>query len=169
MVYRVGVKHLSRYLSEVDIFKGLSDRHLDRIAGLCEEWSFQAGEYLSIQNESGSRLYVIRRGEIEITTGHGDTRLMVRTVGEREAMPVAVLFEPPIMVTSARAATDGEALVIPRVGLMELCELEPRIGMHIYASVCGILMSRYRDTLVKLLDYASPAFHVGASWSGAEV
>ena len=85
MVYRVGVEHLSRYLSEVDIFKGLSDRHLDRIAGLCEEWSFQAGEYLSIQNETGSRLYVIRRGEIEITTGHGDTRLMVRTVSERES------------------------------------------------------------------------------------
>ncbi len=37
MVYRVNVKHISRFFQEVDIFQGLSERHLDRIASLCQE------------------------------------------------------------------------------------------------------------------------------------
>ena len=46
MVYRVGVKHLSHFLGEVDIFQSLSERHLDRIAALCEEREFKAGDFV---------------------------------------------------------------------------------------------------------------------------
>ena len=123
MVYRVDVGHLTPFLREVDMFRGLMDRHLDRIAALCEQWRFRAGDYLSTPGESASRLYVIRRGEVTVTIGSNDESLVVRTVKEREAMPVVILFEPPLQVTTARAATDGEAFVIPRVRLLELCEL----------------------------------------------
>ena len=88
---------------------------------------------------------------------------------EREAFPIAVLFEPPILVTTTKASVDGEALVIPRVRLMELCELEPQIGMHIYKSACGIIMNRYRYTLHMLADQVNPTVHIGQSWAGAEV
>ena len=107
MVYRVDVKHVTSFLHEVDIFRGLAERQLDRIAGLCEEWSFRAGDYLGVQNEQGTRLYIIRHGEITVTTSTDEMNAVVRTVRERETLPVAVLFEPPILVTTAKAATDG--------------------------------------------------------------
>ena len=169
MVYRIDVKHVTHFLHEVDIFRGLSERQLDRIAGLCEEWSFRAGDYLGIQNERGSRLYIIRHGEITVTTGTGESNVVVRTVRERETLPIAVLFEPPLLVTTAKAATDGEALVIPRVRLLELCELEPKIGMHVYKSVCGILMSRYRYTLHRLSEFVDSTININSLSDGAEV
>ena len=169
MVYRVGVRHLSRFLQEVDIFQGLSERHLDRIAALCEESSFGEGDFLGVQNQPGSQLYVIRRGRVTATIGSEQTNIVVRTLVERETFPLAVLFEPPLMVTTARAASDGEALMIPRVRLMELCDLEPRIGMHIYKAACGILVSRYRYALQELAESINPAVHVSPSWSGTEV
>lgn len=171
MLYRTDVKHLSHFLQEVDLFQGLAERHLDRIAALCEETSFKAGELLAIQRDQGSRLYVLRRGQVLATTGFGDASLKVRTLGEHETFPVAVLLEPPVLVTTARAVTDGEALVIPRVRLLELCELEPRIGMHIYRAVSAIVMNRYRWALDQLSQSMKPAVQLGAPWEkrGGEV
>ena len=134
----------------MDIFRGLSDRNLDRIAGLCEEASFGAGGYLGKQNEAGTHVHIIRKGEFTVTTGSGESSIVVRSVGPYETLHLAVLFEPPILVTTAHAATDGEAWVIPRVRLMELCELEPSIGMHIYQAACAIVIRRYRHTLDRL-------------------
>jgi CRP-like cAMP-binding protein len=169
MVYRVNVGHISRFLQEVDIFKGLSERHLDRIAALCEETSFREGDVFGNQDERGSDLYIIKKGEIIVSTGSGDSSVVVRTVSEREAFPVAVLCEPPLLVTTTRATTDGETMVIPRVRLLELCELEPRIGMHVYMAGCAIIMKRYRYTLQMLSDSINLAAHINPSWEGAEV
>ena len=138
------------FLSEVDLFRGLSERHLERIAALCEDFRYSAGDYLGFQDEPGDRLYLVRSGEIVATTGRGGNPLEVRTVVSHEAFPVAALFNPPILVTTSRAATDGTAFVIPRVRLLELCELEPRIGMHIFIKASAILASRYRHTLDRL-------------------
>lgn len=150
MVYRVGVRHISEFLRGVDIFQGLSDRNLDRIAGLCEEAAFRAGDYLGIQNDQGTHLHIIRKGEFTITTGFEGSTVVVRSVVPYETLHLSVLFEPPLLVTTAQAATDGEAWVIPRVRLMELCELEPTIGMHVYRAACGIVIRRYRHTLDRL-------------------
>lgn len=169
MVYRVGVSHIRNFLQEVDIFQELPERHLDRIAALCDEWSFKEGDYLGRQDERGDRIYIIRKGEIIVTTGSQDTYVVVRTVHEGETFPIAALFKPPLLITTTRAATDGEAFVIPRVKLLELCELEPGIGMHIFKSGCEILMHRYRYTLQRLSEAVSPAIHINPSWEGAEV
>lgn len=169
MVYRVGVRHLSHFLKEVDIFQGLSEDHLDRIASISREHSFNAGDHLSIQDELGSQLYVIRNGEVEVTTKSGNVEVVVRQMQPHETLPVAILFEPPTMVTTAKAITNGEALAISRVGLLELCELEPRIGMHIYKAVCGILMSRYRYTLHKVVGSMSSSAQIDPQWGGTEV
>ena len=169
MVYRTGVRHLSRFLQEVDIFQGLSERHLDRIAALSEESSFKSGQLLGVQNEPGDRLYVLRQGEVIATTGPPDNPLAVRTVRQHETFPLAILFEPPLNVTTARASTDGNALTVPRVRLMELCDLEPHIGAHIYRAACGILVSRYRYALQRLADSVQSATHVSPRWRGTEV
>ncbi len=169
MVYRVGVRHISAFLQEVDIFRGLSDRHLQRIAGVSKESSFSTGDYLAIQNELGSELYVIRRGRVTVTTGSDEAKIVVRTVTERETVPVAVLFEPPLMVTTARAATDGDAIVMPRVGLMELFDIEPAIGVHIYKAACSVVASRYRNALNRLADSIGAPVQLDPRWSGAEV
>ncbi len=169
MVYRVGPTYLSQFLQEVDIFRGLPERHFDRIAALCEERAFRIGDYLGVQNELGSSLYVIRSGEIILTIGSQDAYVVVRRAGARETLFLGTLFEPPLLLATGRASTDGEALVIPRVRLLELCELEPKIGMHIFRAACGVLVNRYRYALDRLMESANHSVDVNPSWKGAEV
>ena len=147
MVYRSASAYVLHFLSEVDLFRGLSERHLERIAALCEDFDFKAGDYLGFQDEPGDRLYLVISGEITATTGASDAPLEVRTVVSHEAFPVAALFNPPILVTTSRAATDGAAFVIRRAPLLELCEIEPRIGMRVFSKASAILASRYRRAL----------------------
>ena len=138
------------FLSEVDLFSGLSARHLERLAAICEDFEYAAGDYLGFQDEPGDRLYLVRSGRIIAATGALDNPIEVRTVVSREAFPLAALFNPPILVTTSRAATDGTAFVIRRVRLLELCEIEPRIGMRIFNNASAILASRYRYALDRL-------------------
>ena len=168
MVYRSPAALVTHFLNEVDLFRGLSARHIERVAALCEEFDFEAGDYLGYQDELGDRLYVVRSGEVTATTGARDRPVAVRTVAPREAFPVAILFNPPKLVTTSRAATDGSAFVIPRVRLLELCELEPRIGLHIFSAACGILASRYRYTLDRLAEVVSSE-DAPAIWAGGEL
>lgn len=169
MVYRVNVKHISRFLQEVDVFQGLSERHLDRIAALCDEETFRKGERLTMRDDRGTKLYVLRSGELKVSTGSRDSDVVVRTLHEKEAFPLAILMEPPTLVTTNEAITDIEAYVMPRVRLLELCELETRIGLHIYKASFSILMNRYRYTLAELAESMNSATHINPAWKGAEV
>ena len=169
MVYKIGVRHVSHFLQDVDLFRGLSVQNLDRVAGLCEEWEFDEGQILGVQNEPGHRIYIIRDGEIMVTTGTSDKTVVVRTVREHETFPVAALFDPPLLITTSRATTGGSAFVIPRVRLMELCELVPRIGMHIYRAASVILVSRYRYTLERLADPLKEFTEISPRSAGGEV
>lgn len=155
MLYRSPAAIVTHFLTEVDLFHGLSMRHIERVAALCEDFEFREGDYLGHQDELGDRLYVVRTGEVTATTGAREKSLAVRTVRVHEAFPVAIFFNPPTLVTTSQAATDGSAFVIPRVRLMELCQLEPRIGLHVFSNACGILASRYRYTLDRLADVVS--------------
>ena len=155
MVYSSPSTFAAHFLAEVDLFKGLSARHLERLAAICEDFEFAAGDYLGFQDEPGDRLYLVRSGEIIAATGARDNPIEVRTVVSREAFPIAALFNPPILVTTSRAAADGAAFVIPRVRLLELCEIEPRIGMRIFINASAILASRYRYALDRLSDAAA--------------
>lgn len=169
MVYRTGVQHVADFLQEVDVFRGLSERHLDRVAALCEETEFRAGDNLGDQGAPGHRIYILRSGEVTATTGARDKSLVVRTLREGETFPVAALFEPPIQITNARASTDGAVLVIPRVRLIELCDLEPTIGLHIYRASCRILVNRYRYTLNRLADVEVANVEISSNRAGGEV
>ena len=169
MVYKTGAQHVTDFLQEVDVLRGLSERHLDRISALCEETEFTKGDNLGDQDAPGHQIYIVRSGEITATTGAQDKSLVVRTVREGETFPVAALFEPPIQITSARAATDGTAFVIPRVRLIELCELEPRIGLHIYRAACRILVTRYRYALNRLADEHGANVEISSSRAGGEL
>ena len=168
MLYRSPAAIVTHFLTEVDLFQGLSMRHLERVAALCEDFEFKEGEYLGHQDEPGDMLYLVRSGEVTATTGAREKSLVVRTVRAREAFPVAIFFNPPVLVTTSRASTDGTAFVIPRVRLMELCQLEPRIGLHVFSAACGILASRYRYTLDRLAEVVS-GIDITSAGDGGEV
>src|SRR5687767_1593555 len=56
-------------LKGVEVFEGLSDAELKRIAGICQEAEYQKGEIITTQGESGDEMFIIREGFVEISVG----------------------------------------------------------------------------------------------------
>lgn len=102
-------------LHKVELFVGLPQEELDRIAGIVSGCSAEAEEVLFEEGEPGDVFYMVASGAIEIvkTTGGGnEEKLAVRRAGEAFG-EMALLNDAPRSAT-ARAQDAAELLMISR-------------------------------------------------------
>ena len=139
-------------LRNTDIFEALTDDDLLLVAGIGEVRPIVAGTRLAQAGEQGEILYVILEGQVRLLArGRGD-EVPVRVAEAGESVPLAVILEPPVLVTSVEAITDGEVFAIPTLQLLELCELHPMLGFQVYRATAMAFERRYRKTLERLTD-----------------
>ncbi len=139
---------------QAELFAGLDDWQASRVISLGRLLQVPAGETLARAEEPGGQFFVIIRGQAQLSAHSRLGEITVRIAGPGESFPLAVLIGAGTMITSARAMTDMELLVIQRSQLLDLFTREPAIGMHIYAAVAEVLGNRYRRTLAHLTHSA---------------
>jgi signal-transduction protein with cAMP-binding, CBS, and nucleotidyltransferase domain len=59
------------FLKQSDIFYQFTQTQLELVANLCVEKTFQAGELIFAENNSGKELYIIVQGEVNISVNPG--------------------------------------------------------------------------------------------------
>lgn len=133
-------------LRETDIFEGLTDAELGYVAAISRRRKVHAGERLAEGGSRGETLFVVLEGDLVLLT-HGPQETPVRTAHAGESVPLAVIIEPPVLVTTVEAASDGEVLAIPRKRLLDLFENQPLIGLRVYRAAAKSFEQRYRMTL----------------------
>ena len=75
------------FLKQSDIFYQFTQTQLELVANLCVEKTFQAGELIFAENNSGKELYIIVQGEVNISVNPG----VVGTEGKSEKTVIATL------------------------------------------------------------------------------
>jgi CRP/FNR family cyclic AMP-dependent transcriptional regulator len=55
-----------RLLSMVDVFEGLSEEDLERLARLARDATYEQGEVLPEPQEGGEKLYVLKEGRVQL-------------------------------------------------------------------------------------------------------
>ena len=133
-------------LRDSDVFEGLTDNELSEVAAIGHRRRVSAGERLAEGGSRGEMLFVILEGELRLLT-HTLEETPVRTARTGETVPLAVIIDPPVLVTTVEAPADGEVFVIPRRGLLDLFEKEPLIGFQVYRAAAKVFEHRYRITL----------------------
>ncbi|MFV2007349.1 MAG: cyclic nucleotide-binding domain-containing protein [Longimicrobiales bacterium] len=106
---------ISAVLAKVDLFEGLPDDDLERIANIVGGATAEAGEVLFEEGESGDAFYVVVDGAVEIVkrvSGGDEEKLAVRRRGEAFG-EMALLNDAPRSAT-ARAVDDTQLMVVPR-------------------------------------------------------
>jgi hypothetical protein len=147
---------LRNRLRESDIFEALTDDELSHIAAISRRQVVTAGERLAEGGSRGETLFVVLHGTLRLLTDTAP-EVPIRTAQAGEAVPLAVIIEPPVLVTSIEAALDGEVISIPRKRLLEVLEKRPAIGMRVYRAAAKAFEHRYRTTLVE--EYGSDESH----------
>ncbi len=143
-------EELVLFLKGADIFHGLEESELALIVGLCEPVSFWPGDVLGMEGERGERLYVIRTGQVRFTTRADGETLKVRIAGSGESLPLAITLDPAVLITSAEAVSQVDALAIDKDKLLEVCDEHPAIGYRVYRSIAVVMLRRYWQTLQEL-------------------
>ncbi len=133
-------------LRESDIFEGLTDHELRMVASIGERRRVAPGERLAHAGSRGDHLFLILDGEFRLLT-HGHEEIPVRMAHAGETVPLAVIIDPPVLVTTIEAITAGEVFAIPRMRLLELFDVQPMIGLQVYRAASKSFEHRYRKSL----------------------
>jgi len=108
-------------LEEVDLFAGLPEDDLRRMAGIVEERSLEPGEVLFREGEPGDAFYIVFDGAVEISKSRPDgsaDRLAVRRAGQGFG-EMSLLNDAPRSAT-ARAAERTTLVMVRREHFEEL-------------------------------------------------
>ena len=141
---------LRAMLSDIGPFSDLSAEQLDLIASLMERAPASAGDVLGKAGDVCDYLYMVMHGEAQLSVSSSAGELTVRIAGPGESFPLSSLIGSGTSITSAKALTDMELLVLPRHLLAGLCTQNPELGLKIYRNISQLVAGRYSRTLEQL-------------------
>lgn len=140
-------------LSQADIFDELTTTQLELIASICTENYYQAGDTIFEENTSGSEIYIIANGEVNIqvdpamlgSDGGGPHTIAILRRGQ--SFGEVALVDQGLRSASARCGKpDTHLIVIPREKLMMLCDMYPQLGYKLMRNLAADLAMKIRHT-----------------------
>ena len=133
-------------LKGFELFKGLDDSELTKIAELCRERSLDEGALCFVQGRRATELHLCCSGKVHIVLKVYDMEITVHTVKTGEVFGWSALVEPHIYTASAKCAGKVEEIYIERPDLMNLFEQEPLTGYVVMTNLSALVSSRLTET-----------------------
>ena len=145
---------IDELLEEIDVFRGLSDEHLDLIAGCALNRMFSAGEQLLTENEQANTFFAIRHGTVALET----------YVPQRGAVTIETLHGGDVLgwswlvpsaphdVRRARARRRAHDRLRRRAACGASASEDPQLGYVLMKRFAEVMVERLQATRLRLLD-----------------
>lgn len=138
-------------LRRVEIFAGLTDEELLRVANICRVARTQPGQTIFKEGANGSDLFVIMDGCVKVVI---NTRTPDGSVGPGtinmlyagQSFGEMALLGGPIRSASISSVDNCSLLVLGEREFADLCETEPRIGYIVMRNVASDLAYKLRSS-----------------------
>jgi CRP-like cAMP-binding protein len=142
------------YLAEVDIFEGLPEEQLAKIADICEEAVYTKGSMIFNEGDRAEFLYILFEGKAVIR---------LQLTSRPETIPVAVITKtnqsfgwssvvaPYHYTAGALCEADCRLLRIPGKKLIQMLQSEPVSGVIVMGRIAEVISSRLRNSRQVLL------------------
>jgi uncharacterized membrane protein len=125
------------------MFEGLDDDDLGSLAKNLVEKKLEAGEMIFNQGDTGTELYIVAEGHVNIhLPGEASRRVSLKDIARGEYFGELALFDDKPRSASALATTDATLLVLARSKLEAYLEQRPRAAMAILRT----MSERLRET-----------------------
>lgn len=148
-------------LRQTDIFYEFSHTQLELIASICTARTFALGDILFEENTSGSELYVIEDGDIDIQVDpsligkprSAEPQTIARLRRGQSFGEVALVDEGVRSARAVAAHADTRVLIIPRSKLMLMCNAYPDLGYKLMRNLAADLAMKIRNTDLAMREY----------------
>ncbi len=145
-------QRLQRALRSLDVFSPLSDEERRTAAAAFRPQHYAAGERILNQGDPGDSLFLIDRGEVEVSARVGGVARPVARLSEGQFFGEMALLTGEARAASVTAATDVDLFVLDKAGFEQVLAKNPAVAVDISA----ILAAR-RDALAQAQGSAVPA------------
>jgi CRP/FNR family cyclic AMP-dependent transcriptional regulator len=138
-------------LRRVEIFGGLSDAELLKIAQLCKAIRVPADKTIFKEGDGGDEMYIIHEGSVKVML---NTRSPDGTVGPStinmlysgQCFGEMILLDSAARSATVVAADPATLIVIREPEFRELCETDPRIGYTVIRNLAQDLAYKLRSS-----------------------
>lgn len=138
-------------LEGCEFFKGLEKKDIKKIAALCQEENYGAGEYVFCQGDFGEHLYIISQGRVflersaDLGTRKGSVVIGILGKGRVFGCWSTLLDEPHTLMSSAASEKDTRVLVMKGSDLRDMMVQNIEFGFSILERLCFLLRNRIQD------------------------
>jgi CRP-like cAMP-binding protein len=113
----------------MELFRGLSQHQLERLAEITQRETFAEGEAILNMNQLGDRMYILAQGQVEIHVPTGGGMQPVLFLGEGQVFGEVALLDEGRRSASVIAAEDDTIVYsIPRDEFTRLCQTDTQLG-----------------------------------------
>ncbi|MDP2719265.1 MAG: cyclic nucleotide-binding domain-containing protein [Dehalococcoidia bacterium] len=146
------------FLKESEIFRGLSESQLQKIAAIAGEKSYPAGSILFKEGSQARNLYIVEEGKVALEMkinmgGNQPARLAtVDALTKGEALGWSSLIDPHVFTLSALCMDASKLVTIDSPKLLEILKQDTAMGFEIMKSVAKLIASRLTRTRVMLIS-----------------
>ncbi len=130
-------------LAKIPMFEGLSPEDLSELARSFVERKFPAGAIIMNQGDSGTAMYIVAEGDVNIyLPGEASRRISLKDIARGEYFGEIALFDDKPRSASALATTDATLLELDRKTLSKYLAQRPHAAMLLLRT----LATRLRET-----------------------
>jgi CRP-like cAMP-binding protein len=147
------VQTIAEFLVEHPFTAGLSQAHLELMAGCATNRAFKEGEYVFREGEPANTFYVIRQGRVALETfAPGRGAITVQTVHDGEILGWSWLFEPYVNSFDARVVEATRVVAFDGECLRGKAESDHELGYQLMRRMARVFTNRLNATRMQLLD-----------------
>ena len=146
---------IKEMLAESDIFNGLPGEWLVRIGELSHIEDYEDRDYLFIEGEEPTNVFIIQKGRIDMDVSLSPTpglghQVTVDTLGKGQTCGWSSVIGSHVYTMSARCAEPVRVIAINGSELRHFLDDNPSIGFKVLANMAPIVNSRLRNMKIRL-------------------
>ena len=144
---------INQLLAEAPAFNGMSQEHLELIAGCAQNKTATDGEYLMREGDPADSFYVIRHGRValEIFVPQRGA-VTIETIDDGDLLGWSWLVPPFRVEMDARALGNVHTVVFDAACLRGKADEDPELGYELMRRFIPVIVERLQATRVRLLD-----------------
>jgi CRP-like cAMP-binding protein len=148
---------LAAFLKECNVFQGLNDAQIEKLATIAKEEAYPTGALLYKEGDPSSQIYLVQQGKVflEMKCDMGPTRppmqVIIDVVTRREAFGWSTFVEPNLHTLSALIAEPTKMIIFDGGKMKALMDEDCQMGFEIMKGLTRLLASRLNHTRVLLI------------------
>jgi CRP-like cAMP-binding protein len=129
-------------ISESDLFQGVSQRFITKVANNSEEKTFRKNSVIFRTGDLASVFYVLIEGAVDISLGAKEAHMSVNQPGE--IFGWSALVAPYLYTADAKCTKDTRVIAISRDLVEKTISEHPDEGLAVLKNLTGIIAKRLR-------------------------